>query len=396
MTDGYRVRMEFSDGRQVVLGPASDSIAVAVRPPTFWRTIWIFLNPGLRAGESFVRGDWTIADGDLATFLKITQVRRKGLYVRLYQRVADFRGPLFYLRQHLLPRWRQRAPSEHYEEGNELYTRMLDSSEQYSCAFFSLSSDQNLEAAQQVKLTVSIERLRLSTGRLRVLDIGCGCGALAAEIAKLPNSHNVTAITLSRGQLDRALIRRSILDTSVQQRLNYSLVDYRTFLGRHNVSFDRIISVGMFEHVGPHRHADFFRSVEGGLRPGGRALIHSIVKPSPGAYNEWMRRHIFPGSFLPSVAELIGAAEKSGLIVDAVHIHPPSDYRKTIQAWRKRLDGAWPELQRNDPEKFDARSERKWTFYLAGVETIFTEDLMNCRIAQVELRKLDGSINLAE
>jgi cyclopropane-fatty-acyl-phospholipid synthase len=150
----------------------------------------------------------------------------------------------------------------------------------------------------------------------------------------------------------------------------------------------------MFEHVGLGRHTHFFKSIERSLYPGGRVLIHSIVRPSPGAYNEWIRRYIFPGSFLPSVAELIAAAEKTNLIVEAIHLHPPTDYRKTIQAWRQRFEEAWPELERNDPEKYNVRFKRMWVFYLAGVETIFTEDLMNYRIAQVELRKLKSQINL--
>jgi cyclopropane-fatty-acyl-phospholipid synthase len=353
------------------------------------------LKPGLRAGEGFVRGDWDITHGELATFLRIVQVPRQGLYARLYQFIADWRGPIFYLRQRGLPKWNRRKLANHYEAGNEFYSRMLDSTEQYSCAFFSLSRHDNLEAAQRAKLSVSIERLHLTKPGLKVLDIGCGWGALAAEIAKLPENHEVTGITLSQEQLKGALARQDQLPSYVRARLNYALEDYDKVLSRPEPCFDRIVSIGMFEHVGLGRHVHFFKSVERGLRPGGKALVHSIVRPNSGAYNEWTRRYIFPGSFLPSVAEVIGAVEKTKLIVDAVHIHPPADYRKTIRAWRQRLDMAWPELQHDNPEKYNAEFKRMWAFYLASVETIFTEDLMNYRIAQVELRKLDGSINLA-
>jgi cyclopropane-fatty-acyl-phospholipid synthase len=353
------------------------------------------MNPGLRAGESFVRGDWTIAQGDIATFLKIIQIPRKGLYVRLYHFVADWRGPVFHLRQWVLPKWSRRHLPKHYDAGNKLYDRMLDSTQQYSCAFFSLSEHDSLDAAQQMKLNISIERLHLTDRGLTVLDIGCGWGALAAKIATHPGNHEVIGITLSQEQLKGALVRHQSLPLNVKQRLIYILEDYHSFLAERKAQFDRIVSIGMFEHVGLGRHVHYFKAIERSLRPGGRALVHSIVRPSPGAHNEWMRRYVFPGSFLPSIAELIAAAEKTNLIVDAIHIHPPSDYRKTIQAWRDRFEKAWPELQRTDPRRYDTRFRRMWTFYLAGVETLFTEDLMNFRISQIELRKLDGSIKLA-
>jgi cyclopropane-fatty-acyl-phospholipid synthase len=393
VTSGYRCRLDFLDGPQMFLGPESDQVVVAVRPPTFWRTLWIFLNPGLRTGESFARGEWAITQGDLATFLKIVQLPRAGLYVRFYQWVADRRGPVFYLRQLWWPKWGRRNLSKHYDAGNELYRRMLDSTEQYSCAFFSLSKHEDLDAAQQAKLTVSIERLHLTGRGLKVLDIGCGWGALAVEIAKHPGDHNVLGITLSQEQSKGALARRENLPPDVIQRLTLRLEDYDSLLARPSERFDRIVSIGMFEHVGLGRHAHFFRSIERNLRPGGKALVHSIVRPSPGACNEWMRRYIFPGYFLPSIAECVFAVERTKLIIDAIHIHPPTDYRKTLQAWRQRIEEAWPELELADPQKYDARFRRMWTFYLAGVETLFVEDTMNYRIAQVELRKIDGPVS---
>lgn len=352
------------------------------------------MRPGLRAGESFVRGDWTVTEGDVAAFLKITQSPRRGFYAQLYQWIVDRRGPIFFVRQRVFPKWNRRDLPKHYDAGNELYSRMLGPTAQYSCAFFSLSQHDSLDAAQQAKLTISIERLHLTEPGLRVLDIGCGWGTLAAEIAKQPGNHEVVGITLSPEQLEGALLRGKNLPPSAKSRLNYYLQDYDTFLARSGMMFDRIISIGMFEHVGLGRHTHFFKSIERSLSPGGRALIHSIVRPSPGACNEWVRRCVFPGSFLPSLAELISAAEQTNLIVDAIHLHPPADYRRTIQVWRQRLEEAWPELERENPEKYNARFKRLWIFYLAGVEVIFTEDLMNFRIAQVELRKLEGSVGL--
>lgn len=395
VTSGHRLRLDFADGTQIFLGPESQTTKVAVRVPTLWRLIWIFMRPGLRAGESFVRGDWAVTEGDVATFLKITQIPRTGRYARFYQWISDQRGPLFFFRQRVFPKWNRRYLPKHYNAGNELYSRMLGPTGQYSCAFFSLSSHDSLDAAQQAKLRASIERLHLTEPGLRVLDVGCGWGTLASEIAKQPGNHEVVGITLSQEQLEWALLRRDELSPSTKSRLNYRLQDYDTLLAQSDMVFDRIISIGMFEHVGLGRHAHYFKSIERGLPPGGRAVIHSIVRPSPGACNEWIRRYVFPGSFLPSVAELISAAEKTNLVVDAVHLHPPSDYRRTVQAWRRRLEESWPELEREHPAKYNAPFKRLWVFYLAAVETIFTEDLMNFRIAQVELRKLPRTPSVA-
>jgi cyclopropane-fatty-acyl-phospholipid synthase len=395
-TSGYNIRLDFSDGDQLFLGPGSGAIEVAVRPPTFWQTLWIFLNPGLRTGESYVLGYWAVTQGDLATFLRIIQIPRTGLYARIYRRIRDWRGPIFFIRQHVLTEWNRRSAPAHYDFGDDLYNCMLDPAKQYSCAFFSLSGSEDLTTAQQTKVTTSIERLRLDQPRLKVLDIGCGWGALAAEIAHQPGDHYVFGITLSKEQLKSALARRAMLPAHVARRLEYCLADYRHFLAQPKARFDRVISIGMFEHVGLGRHAHFFRSVERSLTPDGRVLVHSVVRPSPGTYNEWIQRYVFPGSFLPSVAELVSAAESANLIVDAVYIHPPSDYRKTIRAWRQRFEAAWPELQRQNPEKHNEVIKRAWTFYLASMETIFTEDLMNFRIAQVELRKQPQPITSAE
>jgi cyclopropane-fatty-acyl-phospholipid synthase len=394
VTSGYRVRLDFPDGQQIVLGSPNGPVDVALRPPTFWQTLWIFLRPGLRTGESFMRGDWAITQGDLATFLRIIQIPRAQGYFAFYQWFSDWRGPIFFIRQKVLTEWNRRRAARHYDFGNNLYTRMLDTTKQYSCAFFSLSNLDDLEAAQQAKLAVSIERLHLDRPQLKILDIGCGWGALAVELAKSPGNHDVFGITLSREQLSGALARRQGLPGDVKQQLHFSLDDYRHFLARPAARFDRIISIGMFEHVGLGRHIHFFKAIARNLVPDGRALVHSIVRPSPGATNEWIRRYIFPGSLLPSVAEMVGSAERAGLIVDAIHIHPPSDYRKTVQAWRQRVEPAWPDIQRENPGKYDATFKRMWSFYLASVETLFSDDLMNFRIAQIELRRIGAPVNL--
>lgn len=384
---GHRVRLDFADSEHVFLGTAGGSVDVAVRPPTLWQTCRILLRPGLRAGESYMNGHWDITEGNLVTFLRIIQTPNPSIYSRLYQWVSDWRGPLFFLRQTIFTKNDRRNLSKHYDVGKEVYSRMLDESDQYSCAFFSLCANDDLSEAQQTKLSVSVTRLHIDRPRLRVLDIGCGWGALAAEIARLPGEHHVTGITLSEDQLIGANMRRGKLPENTAERLHYELADYREFLSRTGEQFDRIVSVGMFEHLGLGQHREFYKSIEKSLCSGGRALIHSIIRPSSGANNEWMQRYIFPRSFLPSTSELIAPAEKAGLILDAVHIHPPSDYRKTLEAWWQRFDRAWPDITAQHPGKYDDTFRRMWHFYLSATQVIFTEDLMNFRIAQIELRK---------
>jgi len=386
-TSGFRIRLDFSDGQKCELGPNDMPVAVAVRPPDLWETIWIFLNPGLRTGESFMKGRWAVTEGSLVTFLRIIQTPRHGIYSTAYRSLSNWRGPIFQIRQKLFTEWNRRQNADHYNVGNAVYGRMLDSSSQYSCAFFSLSEKNDLESAQQTKLRVTIERLHIDRPNLKIVDIGCGFGALAARLAEMPGNHNVTGITQSSDQLKVAISRSRSLPIEIQKRLSYFLDDYRKYFNSSNNCFDRIVSIGMFEHVGLGRHRHFFRTIEASLAADGRALVHSIVSPAPGSCNEWIRRYIFPGSFLPSVAEFIAAAEKSKLIVDAIHIHPPSDYRKTIQSWRDRFEAAWPAIHGENYTIYDEVFKRMWLFYLAAVETIFTEDLMNYRIAQIELRK---------
>lgn len=276
VTTGYHVRLDFPDGTQISLGATDRSLDVALRPPTLARLIRILLNPGLRTGESYVRGEWEVTLGDLVDLIKILQSPRREWLARSYQIISDWRGPVFYFRQRCFPKWNRRHLPGHYEAGNELYARMLDESWQYSCAFFSKSAFDNLDEAQRVKIDTSIERLRLTASKLRVLDIGSGWGGLAIKIASLEGEHLVEGITLSNEQLKHALKRCEELEPSVKRRIAFHLEDYDTFLARSEGKFDRVVSIGMFEHVGLGRHTHFFRSLEYSLCPGGRALIHSI------------------------------------------------------------------------------------------------------------------------
>jgi cyclopropane-fatty-acyl-phospholipid synthase len=369
------------------VGPTALPVTVAISPPSFWRTIWIFLNPGLRAGQEFIRGGWSITAGDLTTFIRILLLPRSSAYARLYDWLSDRRGPIFFLRQRIFTEWNRRSGSKHYDVGKELYVRMLDPSMQYSCAFYSLSSGDDLEEAQRTKLRTSINRLHLDRAGLKILDIGCGWGALALEIAKGRGNHRVVGVTLSQDQYERAQSYQENLPLEVGERIEFRLEDYRDYLADGKPQFDRIVSIGMLEHVGLGRHVHFYRAIERNLNSGGLALVHSIVRPSPGAYNEWIRRNIFPGSFLPSLAEMIAGAEAAGLIVDAVHVHPPSDYGKTLGAWRRRLEVAWDDLQKAAPSRYSEQLKRRWLFYLASMEATFADDTLNFRIAQLELRK---------
>jgi cyclopropane-fatty-acyl-phospholipid synthase len=387
VTTGYRIRLDFPDGQQLFCGPPDRPIDVALRPPQLWRLIWILLRPGLRTGEGYVRGDWDITEGDLVAFLSAIQMPHASVASRAYYFLSGRRGPLFVLRQRLFPKRKPTQIAVHYEAGNDLYERMLDPSMQYSCAFFDLGETDRLDVAQQAKLRITIERLRIDRPGLRILDIGCGWGALAAELAAAPEEPKVIGITLSQEQFRAAEIRRDSLPDPIGRRLNFCLIDYKKFLSRDKTGFDRIVSIGMFEHLGLGRHNEFYTAIAKSLHHGGRALIHTIIRPSPGGSNEWIRRYVFPGSYLPSLSELIAPAEKAGLLLEAVYLHSPADYRRTLEAWRGRLEASWPDLQRRAPITYDERVRRLWFFYLSAMQTIFTEDGMSFRITQIELRK---------
>jgi len=233
----------------------------------------------------------------------------------------------------------------HYDLGNDLFEHMLDTRMVYSCAFWAQA--RTLEQAQEDKLEMICRKLQLTPG-MALLDIGCGWGGLARHAA-LHHGAQVTGITVSREQARHVERLCAGLPVSVR------LMDYRALQGR----FDRIASVGMFEHVGPKNHATYLDTVRRLLADDGLFLLHTIGTDRPnGRTDPWIERYIFPGGHLPAASELARAAER-GFVIEDWHNFGP-DYDRTLMEWHARFEAAWPELKSRYSERF----RRMWRYYL--------------------------------
>ena len=252
----------------------------------------------------------------------------------------------------------RRNVAHHYDLDERFYRLFLDRDMQYSCAYFD-RPDADLEEAQWAKKRHIAAKLALRPGQ-RVLDIGCGWGGLGLFLAENAGVE-VTGVTLSTEQ--RRVAEERARATGLDKHARFELRDYRAV----DSTFDRIVSVGMFEHVGARHFAEFFGKAERLLRPDGVMLLHSIGRSEPpGDTNPWIRKYIFPGGYIPALSEVLAAIERTELYVldvEILRLH----YAETLKAWRERFRARW-----NDAAAlYDERFCRMWDFYLAGSEATF-------------------------
>ena len=304
-----RLTVRFPDGRIAAYGPGGQPVAGASIGT--WRTVrGLLTNPALVFGEAYVSGDIEPLDCRLEDILDL-------LFGNLE---AGGRHPGLALRRLLARALRQAAQynpvptsrrnvAHHYDLSGRLYALFLDRDRNYSCAYFA-HGDETLEEAQAAKKRHIAAKLCLTRPGLHVLDIGSGWGGLAITLAQ-DFGARVTGITLSTEQLAES--RRRAEDAGVSDRVAFELQDYRTIGG----TYDRIVSVGMFEHVGITQYGQFFRTVRNLLREDGVALIHAIGRSDgPSVTNPWITRHIFPGGYSPALSEVFRALEREKLVAD--------------------------------------------------------------------------------
>lgn len=329
----------------------------------------ILADPMLGAGEAYMDGTLVLDEGSLRDFLMIgvavsTEIARQ-------MRRADGDTPPPDKQQRLNPIARARENvAHHYDLSEELYRIFLDPDLQYSCAYFQ-NGDESLELAQSKKKRHIAAKLRLRPG-VKVLDIGSGWGGLALELV---GRHNVEVdgLTLSKEQLKVATTRARA--DGLEGRARFHLRDYRHETG----TYDRIVSVGMFEHVGVPHYLEFFDMVRRLLAPDGLAVIHAIGRSGPPGENDsWIDKYIFPGGYCPSLSEVFAAIEPSGLRVTDVEILG-SHYAETLRCWSERFQAQ----RTRAAELYDERFCRMWEFYLASCEAGFrVGDLM---VFQIQL-----------
>lgn len=322
----------------------------------------ILRNPSLGFGEAYMDGRMIVEEGDIADLLDLI-----GFNTR-WDRDNPVRMALWRRRRlgAWLARWngRRRARrnvAHHYELSDRLYDLFLDADRQYSCAYFR-DPDAGLDRAQEDKKAHIAAKLRLQPGQ-RLLDIGCGWGGLALYLHRVADV-DVLGVTLSPKQLRAA--RERAAAAGVADRVKFQLADYRDVQGR----FDRIVSVGMFEHVGPAHYRAFFDRCRELLTPDGLMLLHTIGRADgPAPTDPWLARYIFPGGYVPALSEIAPALERSWLwLVDLeiLRFH----YAETLRCWYQRTHEAREEIV----ALYDARFFRMWQFYLAGGISAFRHE----------------------
>ena len=321
-----------------VNGPSASDIQV--KNPDFFKRV--FQEGSLGLGESYMDGWWECDRLDVF----FTKVLRAGLEKQLPRHLKDtlrIAGARLFNLQSKKRAWI--VGKEHYDLGNDLFTRMLDPQMQYSCAYW--KDAERLEDAQIAKLRLICEKLQLKPG-MRVLDIGCGWGGLAQFMAQ-NYAVSVVGVTISAEQQKHAQQRCLGLDVDIR------LQDYRDL----NDQFDRIVSVGMFEHVGPKNYDTYFTVVDRNLKPDGLFLLHTIgSRRTDHNVDPWIDRYIFPNGCLPSVRQIANASESHFVMEDWHNFG--ADYDKTLMAWYERFLASWPEIADNYSERF----KRMFSYYL--------------------------------
>lgn len=316
----------------------------------------LLLNPSLAFGEAYVDGRLTFERGSVSDLLDMASQGFGAIDNHPLQRLRVKLSRFFAQRNHL--RRARDNVAHHYDLSGKLYDLFLDADRQYSCAYFA-RGDESLEEAQQDKKRHLAAKLLLKPG-CDVLDIGSGWGGLALDLAQTEGA-NVTGITLSTEQLETARNRASA--AGLAHRVRFELRDFRDEQGR----YDRIVSVGMLEHVGSQDYSTFFRRVARALKPDGVALVHSIGRMDPpGAADPWISKYIFPGGYVPALSEVIAAVEKAGLWITDVEVWR-MHYAETLRHWRERFQARRSEAK----EIYDERFCRMWEFYLAASEAMF-------------------------
>ncbi|GBR68297.1 SAM-dependent methyltransferase [Gluconobacter kanchanaburiensis] len=353
------LRVTFSDGIVRAYRGPKPGLEAGLHLRTKQAEKALIINSGLAFGEEYMAGSIVPEGCTLETLLTVLMENING-HGHVFEEIED-------RLRYVTRAWKtlnslkssRSNVAHHYDLNGALYDLFLDKDRQYSCAYFE-REDMTLEEAQVAKKRHIAAKLRLDRPGLEVLDIGCGWGGMALTLAK-DYGANVLGITLSREQLEVA--RQRAKDEGLENQVRFELIDYRNL----HRQFDRIVSVGMFEHVGPPQFEIFFKQLRACLKSDGVALIHSIGRmDGPGTTNPWIQKYIFPGGYSPALSETLAAVERSGLWMtdcEVLRLH----YARTLAEWRKRFDANRDKIV----ALYDDRFVRMFEFYLVGAELAF-------------------------
>jgi cyclopropane-fatty-acyl-phospholipid synthase len=319
----------------------------------------LLFRPDLYFGEAYSDGTIIIENGTLTDFLDIALMNIGRRELNFFSKLVNkLNGSYRYLTNFNFIKKSKMNVAHHYDLSDNLYNLFLDPKKQYSCGYFKKAND-SLEIAQNNKIQHIIKKLNIQPNQ-KILDIGCGWGSLAIDIAKSINCE-VTGITLSQNQFNYCI--KQAKEHNLENQVNFKLIDYRQL----DEKFDRIVSVGMFEHVGRKFYKKFFKKINKLLNNDGISLIHTIgsVNP-PRDPHPWITKYIFPGGYTPSLSEVVRPIEKAELIVSDIEVLK-LHYSYTLRHWKENC------LKNKDQiiKMFDLRFFRMWEFYLASCESAF-------------------------
>ena len=359
----------------------SSGTPVAIRFTDPWAPWALLIDPELQLGELFMAGRLVMDEGSIHDFLHLVLSEARGQPSPWFERALDHAR---FLIRHLTT-WNTRKRSRrnvarHYDLDDRLYALFLDADWQYSCAYFE-DLDQSLDQAQLAKKRHIAAKLLVEPEH-RVLDIGCGWGGLCLYLSEVAGVRDALGVTLSDEQLAAARKRTAV--EGAEARVRFALQDYRDVVG----SFERIVSVGMFEHIGPRFYPTFFETCRRLMSDEGVMLLHTIgCSDGPNHPNPWLNRHIFPGGYLPALSEILPVIEKAGLIVtdvEVLRLH----YAATLKAWRARFMARRAEAV----ALYDERFCRMWEFYLAMSQVAF--ECQDVVVFQIQIARRQESVPL--
>jgi cyclopropane-fatty-acyl-phospholipid synthase len=367
-----------ASGEQAMLGDGSGELVV-LRTADEAAEKAILLDPGLKFGEMYVEGRLVVEQGtifDVIALMKANGLEKAATAGNVTTALLHVAGQQ--IRAHLPVNRNRHNIAHHYDLDGRLFDLFLDPDWQYSCAYFDPPGI-GLDEAQLAKKRHIAAKLLPEPGQT-VLEVGSGWGGMAMYLAE-SSGVDVTGITLSEEQLRVSVGRAE--KRGLSGRVRFELQDYRKMENRR---FDRIVSVGMFEHVGMANYRGFFAKMAHLLAPDGVMVLHYIGQAEkPWATNPWIEKYIFPGGYMPALSEVMPAIEKAGLAVRDVEVLP-MHYAHTLRAWRERFTARREEAIR----LYDERFFRMWEFYLAASETAFLYDRL--RIFQIQLSRADGAV----
>ena len=371
------LRVTTANGRSFTLGDGSGK-CVAVRFMTSAAEFAVLLDPELKVGETYMDGGFVVEEGSIADLLALALSQDQMTSLPGWMRPQWLARYLWRRLQQFNRRGRARKNvAHHYDLDGHLYSLFLDADRQYSCAYFE-APDMSLDDAQLAKKRHLAAKLLLER-KSRVLDIGSGWGGLALYLAEVCGAR-VKGVTLSQEQLAASRVRAE--EKGLGSAVEFQLQDYRDVGER----YDRIVSVGMFEHVGIGFYDAFFRKCAELLEPDGVILLHSIGRSEgPGVTNPFIAKYIFPGGYIPALSEVLPAVERAGLLVtdiEMLRLH----YAETLKAWRERFLVHREEVER----LYDPRFLRMWEFYLASSEMSFRHS--GLMVFQLQLTKREGVV----